>query len=333
VPSEAFIDLLLAGFPGQIASCNLVDGLQNGVITEAFAGEVLEWWEHLAAHRGYSTSAELFDALNILRDRDYPMSMPTPYVPPDFRFQGPSALAPRELDGQICCAVPAGLLGNVLAKRDRDRLVASGVTFPAGRRSPWVLSAIDALMNLRDFERVVRLDPTREIGRSVLWFTRKTSITNMLRRRAAAEIPDRVRDGLGLVHRSRDEVLVLLLFPANILRGMPSARPTFVDAGNHSRFKSTGKSRRADASANWGWTTQLEKFYSLRRAVDGCRERVCASIVASVLPNGGEFAFECLGVLLLPRNDIQGTLDQQFADALRGARTVQDLKDRLLTIP
>lgn len=327
--SPAFIDLLLASFRGQIIACNILDGIESGAVSEAFVGQVLNWWEHLVAHAGYTSPIQVVLALNVVRDRSYPAALPGSVTAPEFRFKGSTTVG--NTNGMVGCVMPAGLIGKVCTKADRDRLYALGAEIPTTYLTPWTQHALDALLDLDDADRKITLDAGQSIGSNTIWVTTKTSLDNTLRNCRNLERADKARDILGLVHRNKDEVLAALFFPASILSTLNSARPTFVDAGDHSRFKTTADSSRARAEASWGWTANLEKLYHSKSVLDGCRERVCSAVRHSDVP-GGAVSFIPLGILMMPRNDTVGVNDDRFAARLSRGKTVGEIRTKLIAV-
>ena len=114
--------------------------------------------------------------------------------------------------------------------------------------------------------------------RSVVWFTRRRSLASALGRRDAGNHAQRSRDRLGLVHHGRGAVLAALHFPAQLLRTRSSARPTFMDAADHLRFRAWPDGRRARSDRTWGRTVDLRALDRGEPSVDGCPERVTRDI-------------------------------------------------------
>lgn len=299
MPSPEFVELLLASPAGQICAANIVTGIRENVILRTTASLVLTWWEHLVAHdSGYQFPSEIIRALNAVRDREYPSDLPNRDIAPDFRLEGPSEVLSHDTRGQICCALPAFLFPKLMHSDDLLKFTNLSISFPARANLPGALDAIQALMALSPTERQVRLHPLKSFGQGLVWYARKNSILNALRRLGPTERPDGARDALGLVHRQKDDVLILVSFPAIVLSAVKSARPTFVDAGGHARFKCKPDEMNLNRGQRWGVTANLRKFHDKRAVIDGCQERVCGTISATYLPTNGLVSFEPLGRVL-----------------------------------
>jgi hypothetical protein len=329
---DTFLDVLLSSPRGQMTVCNIIDTLKDGVLNAATVRDVVDWWERLSSYKSYSKPEDIIRALNVVRDRDYPPGLPDVSVAPLFAFQGPHSLHPDEMAGYISCVLPAGVLENSICKFDRDRLASIGIAFPRTRHDPWSSRALNELSNLSAGQRQVSVDSAKAIGSTLLWFTRQTSLGIALRNCRPSSRSDRARDALGLVHRRRDEVLLAYTFPASILQTHHSARPTFVDAGDHPRFKTRADSPSAIAQRHWGWTVNLEKLSSSDAVIDGCPERVCGKITSGTLGASQRFSFTYLGTLVVPRNDEAGTRDEVFAARLSRGRTPTQLKRELVAL-
>jgi hypothetical protein len=136
---------------------------------------------------------------------------------------------------------------------------------------------------------------------------------------------------LGLVHQGKDVVLVALRLPAYLLGALESARPTFVDAGSHSRFKHLADSPRAKSKRTWGWTADLQKFGEGKNVIDGCRERVMRPPIQTDLVDG-TLEFLALGSVRVPRGDVLGTNDRQFVNRLMMGHTLATIQARLVML-
>ena len=113
-------------------------------------------------------------------------------------------------------------------------------------------------MDIPDSLRTGRLGAGKSIGRSgIVWITGKPILDEELA--GYAQPADRARDVLGLVHRKPPEVLVVLHFPWAVTDKVRSARPTFMDAGDHLRFRVQAGARHRRRMAAWGHTVDLAK--------------------------------------------------------------------------
>jgi hypothetical protein len=94
----------------------------------------------------------------------------------------------------------------------------------------------------------------------------------------SAKCADRVRDRLGLIHYENNNALVEIQIPGNVILGHESARPTFIEAVSHSRFRVSPDTIKAKKRSAWGWTVDLAKFADQLPQIDGLPERVVKPI-------------------------------------------------------
>ena len=172
--------------------------------------------------------------------------------------------------------------------------------------------------------------PTKPWGgrASVVWFTRRRNLAAALGPRDRGNHAQRGRDRLGLVHHRRGVALAALHFPAQLLRTRTSARPTFVDAADHLRFRAWPDGRRARSIRAWGYTVDLGALARGERSADGAPERVTRSIQGRDLPENGRFEFDLLGVVDEPLGK-NPDADEAYAGRLLGGMSVADLGGRL----
>ena len=279
---------------------------------------------------GYQAPDTLVNALSILLEGDYPRGMPLSPPPPEFRLRGEAGIGDGDLAGSVSCVLPALRLNDLISPPDLARFHREGLVFPSSSDEPWFEKTIDRWRQKPARERRVRFDPSGTLGRprSVVWFTRRRSLASAPGHRDAGNHAQRSRDRLGLVHHGRGAVLAALHFPAQLLRTRSSARPTFMDAADHLRFRAWPDGRRARSDRTWGRTVDLRALDRGERSVDGCPERVTRDIPGSALPEGGRFEFDLLGAVdeaLGEGPDDDGI----YAARLRGGMSAADLGSRL----
>jgi hypothetical protein len=138
-------------------------------------------------------------------------------------------------------------------------------------------------MSIEGGRYAVRLRPHATIGRpdGVLWLTPAEGVGPLL---AGDRAADDARDRLGLMsYAAVSHALVALHVPGWALGAGEQGRPTFADAGGHTRFKC-----RADRAANrrrsaWGCTADLARLALEERSLDGLPERVAYPVPAQRL--------------------------------------------------
>ena len=328
------IDGMLRCVAGQIVACNIVAGVDNGLISRGLARDAFEWLARLATFEPrYRHPGELVKALQILRGGKYPPGMAFPSPPPEFRLRGEASFGARALSGSVSCVLPAWLLNHLIAPLDRQRLRREGLVFPSSDTGTLSDATIERWQRKPAAARRVRFDPDKVLGdsraeRSVVWFTRRRNLDEALGRCDRRDRAQRARDLLGLVHHRPGIVLAALHFPAGILASSASARPTFADAADHSRFRAWPESRRARSDRHWGCTVDLRALDRRERLTDGCPERVTREIAGRNMPEEGRFEFDLLGTV----HRALGTgpsADWMYAKHLRGTMSVAGLDARL----
>ena len=329
--AERVIDRMLQCTAGQIVACNVVAGVDNRLIDRSFAKDAIEWLARLAAFKPeYQAPRELVKALQILRGGDYPSSMSHSAPPPEFRLRGEAGIGVRDLTGSVSCVLPAWLLNRLISPSDLERLRGEGLVFPLSTRNFWSTAVVERWRRKPPAERRVRFSPNEALGRtrSVVWFTCRRKLAARLRGRTGRNHAQRARDLLGLVHHGRGVALAALHFPARILESQTSARPTFADAADHSRFRAWPDERRAQSDRNWGRTVDLRAVDRAERLADGCPEQVTMMIAGNDLPGDGQFEFDLLGMV----DEALGTgpgVDETYVARLLGGISVADIGVRL----
>ena len=329
--AESVIDRMLQCIAGQIVGCNIVAGVDNSLIGKGFAKDALEWLGRLAAFDSkYGEPGELVKALRVLWDGVYPPGMSLPASPPEFALRDRIGMDARDRTGAVSCVVPAGLLNRLISPFDMDRFRGEGLIFPSLSSEPRATDAVKRWRRKTPSERRVRFNPDETLvrPRSVVWFTRRRDLTAALGRRDMGNHAQRARDWLGLVHHGRGVVLAALHFPAQLLRTRASARPTFMDAADHLRFRAWPDGRRARSNRAWGYTVDLGALDRSEPSMDGAPERITRDIPGNELPEDGRFEFDLLGAVEEALG-VGPDADEVYAERLLGGMSVADLGFRL----
>ena len=329
--AEDVIDGMLQCVAGQIVACNVVAGVDNGLINRHLARDAFEWLARLATFEPrYRSPGTLVKALLMLRGGDYPAGMPVSTPPPEFRLRGEAGIGVRDLSESVSCIVRARRLYRLISSPDRLRLFGEGLVSPSSGEGFLSRESIERWRGKPAAARRVRFDPNSTLGRprSVVWFTRRRNLSAALGRRDRRDRAQRARDLLGLVHHRRGTVLAALHFPAGILAASHSARPTFADAADHPRFRAWPEGRRARSDPYWGRTADLRALDHGERIADGCPERVTRELSGRDLPEEGWFEFDLLGVVGAARG-ANPAADRAYAARLLGGMSVATLGTRL----
>lgn len=326
---EEVVEALVQSPAGQIVACNVYYGISEGLIERDLARDVLGWVGRLNAHTGRSNPSDLVGAVGAVRDRCYPDDLRCGADPPDFRARGCRAPPEEGTHGEMSCVVAASTLRELIHPTDVARLRAEGLVFPATDSGPMVSEIVNQWRRRPSADRRVRFNPAASLGRpgEVVWFTRRDCLAQA-QASATTSLAQRTRDALGLVHQSQGIVLGALHIPAEGLRAVGLSRPTFVDAGSHSRFKTWPDGEEARRDLSWGFTTDLSKVVMSEPCVDGCVERVAGSIDGSRLADVNGLEVEVLGAVTTSTNT-GPEADRAFANRLRGTLTPQGLACKL----
>lgn len=333
-----FINELVAEALGRIVVCNAVDGHAEGHLTKIDVKQYFEWWIDLCEHQEWKSTAKVFAAMNTLRNGRYPNTFKAGAKRPDFRFRCPKR-RPRQQRRfrELCSTVPALVLREVIDDTTRDALKAKSIHFPGTNSSDWTDDFVRTMMDIPDSLRTGCLGAGKSIGgrNGSVWITGKSILDEEL---DGYEQPaDRARDVLGLVHRKPrkpENVLVALHFPWAVMDKVRSARPTFMDAGDHHRFRAQAGARHRRRMAAWGHTVDLAKVSAKAKNVDGLPERVCGEIDSGALAPTGRFGFTPLGRVTIQRGrkaDTHGN-DAAFARRMANGRINRELANALLGI-
>ena len=326
-----FVDALVATDLGRIVVCNVVDGYAEGHLMKIDVKQYFEWWIDLCVHQRLRSITKVLAAMGTLRNGKYPSTFKAGAKRPDFRFRCPKR-RPRKQRRfrELCSTVPALVLREVIDDKTRDALKAKAIHFPTTHNSDWTDDFVRTMMDLPDSLRTGHFGSGKSIGRSgSVWITGKPILDAKLN--GYGQPADRARDVLGLVHRQPPDVLVAFHFPWAVMDNVRSARPTFMDAGDHRRFRAQAGARHRRRMAAWGHTVDLAKVSAKAKNVDGLPERVCGEIDSGALAPTDRFGFTPLGRVTTERGhsaDTHGN-DAAFARRMANGRTNRKLATAL----
>ena len=320
------VDGLLASVGGQIVACNVVAGLDNRLIEPALVREVLAWVGSLGDHQRYAGPTGLVRALGHLQTGEVPPDLALP-EPPDFQLRGDAKPTPFQVE--VSCVLPVHVLGDLISRRDQDRLASEGLAMPTSIADFIASSTISEWKSKPTSARTVRFDAGARLGRrrSVVWFAPRAAIEETLQAKSDEDHAQSARDALGLAHHQAGALLAALHFPPATLAGCESARPTFADAVGHRRFKTWPDDAAAREDRAWGRTVDLSALDATSPSLDGCPERVTKAADGTMLANGS-FEFELLGAVRCSA-DVGEAADAVFAKRLADGLTVPKIAKKL----
>jgi hypothetical protein len=141
---------------------------------------------------------------------------------------------------------------------------------------------------------------------------------------------DGARDTLGLIHHGIGVALIEIRFPANKLVSVKWARPTYADAGIHSRFRTVNDDKTNPSISGWGCTVDLGRFAAGDPVLDGLPERVVEPLA---FDRDLEAEFSFVGGTTLTRGLTAAKDDDEtFAQRVLRRRTVADLRNQLTAL-
>ena len=158
-------------------------------------------------------------------------------------------------------------------------------------------------------ERVFQLDasdsggsPFPSLGKELLWFTTLAEIDRLRATCPPDDVPDVLRDSLGLVDQKEGTWLMLVTFPGHVAQDRGHYRPVFCDAGAYPRIMVRSSAPGTPPRTVWGQTANLGLWHGGASSFDGSPERVVPELT-SVDFGGATLTFELLGPLLSTRDD------------------------------
>jgi hypothetical protein len=326
---DVFLDKILSDDKGHIITCNILDGLDKALYDKDFVKEVFDWWIDLCNHQGILSPNMILSVLNILVFENLPRGFRPYDRKPEFRLKCLRRINLTGKDATVTTIVSASIIPLLIRPEDLGTFAAKGVEFPSsGLMND---DSLDALTRLPETDRQVQLKDEAAIGgKKLAWISLANRLTNVLRR--APSPADEARDTLGLVHYERDVVLIALYYSAEVLDYNACARPTFADAGTHSRFKARADSAINRMRAAWGHTAHLGRFVRGERNIDGLPERVSSPIGQAAMTASPIITLIPLGRLAASRGRDVNDNDQKYAERLRAGRDKSELKSRMFGI-
>ena len=280
---DDILDILLDEELGQILCINIVLSIEHAVIERADARRfVIDWWDGTAALRDEGTALDFHLIKNQFRSlvRESEMS---------YRDG-------RREDGSLCkTSVPNGLIGGQFVNvkgydslynytlsvtRDSNASLLPNPENPDFKTTMADATAEGLWQKPHKMKTGGRLSPAL----SVCWVCPDPELSEELR--SSSNRGDRARDYLGLIHHgqtdstgNRQNILFDIELSDAELRNefgsMCPVRPTFLDAGFHSRFKlAADEPERRAEPAHHGLALDLEKHCNAESIADGGTEFV-----------------------------------------------------------
>ena len=299
------------------------------LIDRRWVSEVLALMGALGDLDEYAEPMQFVRVLDDLKTRTYPPDVSLPTEQLDIRMHG--VVEPMPFEVEVSCVLPAWVLRMVMSSEDKRRLAREGLAMPTSPTDFLADSTINEWRNRPRSARIARLDPASSLSHeqhSVVWFTRRDALEEALAEEDAIDHAQRTRDLLGLVHHQQGAMLSVLHFPPRTMSSCLSGRPTFADAGCHTRFKTWPDGGAARKLLDWGNTVDLHALDAAAPSVDGCPERVTKTFQGHSLSNNSTFEFDLLGAVQTPLGR-SNAADAAFANRLMNGLTASDIGTKL----
>ena len=165
--TEELIDVLLSRVEGHIAACNIVAGVEHGVIERDLVVEAFSMLARLAEVEDLGVSRKLVDALDVLQKGDYPPTMDGAARAPAMRLRGPHALTDGDFPAEVAAVFPVSTLRYIVPDEKVNGLMALGLSLAAKTSDPPTSESRDAVALLRqkpaDWRRV-QLEAKSSLG-------------------------------------------------------------------------------------------------------------------------------------------------------------------------
>lgn len=317
MPSARFTNALLGTPVGRIVAVNMLAGLRLGLYDLDGLCPVLTAWDAVVIREGYM-GEEVPAALVKLKEPSTDSGVPNMHV----FCRRPLGEADR---GIMATVRQSHVLEASFHKDDVQELRARGIDMKArpgtasyGRS----LQAAEASA-LEDLPEL-RLDSGRSLtnpklgDRAILWYTKLESLEGVIADCAGVERwADTARDRLGLIHFGTGQSIAAVELPARMTDDRRDCgRPTFVEAGLHSRFCCDGGPA---SPVPWGTAVDLDALAKPPSGgAAGLSERVCGRVPNTPEhgPDETRLRLRFLGAPRVPRRDFEGVGNEQFARRL-----------------
>jgi hypothetical protein len=326
------LDLLCTDPIGQILLCNMVDALDDpdvDSVDSGFLSAFLHVCSAANAHAPAATAAELvslFTGTAAVPGSGGPASSSSFLLACSAITPGPCG------DEEVSTVMELGTLKAIYNESYMANKGHQVIPAHADPSDPGLSDTVEALG--RDIN-AFKVDAAFGGGPRPLFWVAPSSELRSLRGRLGGpsqSFGNAVRDLLGLVHYGDGAILVEAVLPKGATTRWCSARPTFADAGTHSRFRHKPDNATGRCGSGWGCTVDLARFAGPTPVlvIDGSAERVVERVpVQKAWPVG----FHLVGEVPYRRGTTSADDDRAFAARLlRSPRSCSDLVQRLLAI-
>jgi hypothetical protein len=317
------LDLLFQEPIGVIAACNIVDCLDECLIDTPFVRDFLDAAKAAFVRENPKSTKQLVGMLAKVTRGELAVTA-----------SGYPSIARSFLCG---CAAPAtttyAAYSHVLDVGTFKRYLVSDANLDFGHAS--FLSNPDpadpelerTIASLNGRDDIFRPDAKLGGGPVPLFWVCPTDRLSI--RIAAHRTGDGARDALGLIDYLTAVALIEIRFPAKKIVSVKWARPTYADAGAHSRFRIVNDDKAGVNLSDWGCTVDLGRFAASELVLDGLPERVVKPLAFA---RDLEAKFSFVGGTASARGLTATDDDGAFAQRLLRGRSTSDLRDRLMAL-
>ena len=318
---KQMLDLLCKEASGQIVACNIldaVDAVDDSVVDAATAKEFL--LKCLQAYQEVPclTTKEIIGLFTKTARGILPTKGEA-----SFLFMCRNPLSTAEAYSEFSTVMEVATFKKHLVEDDKVDSKHGAFLSNPDPCDPMLKEAVNDLNGRDDFYQ----ENAKLGGNLFFWICPAEDLAAVRDRETPANHADAIRDLLGLIHHESRKALVEIRLPAKALQGIKHVRPTFADAGEHSRFRT--KPDNPPRHTHWGQTVHLGLFIKGRPSIDGAPEHV-AEPVAFNKTLGAHFDF--IGGTAQTRGQNTEDSDAAFATRLLRGRNPSELRDRLLKI-
>ena len=322
---KELVDNLMKHDRGKIIVCNVLLGLRHKLYDEEFVRALFDWWSAVAEYsadiQGKVSISDLppiklIGSLDLLLFEPLPNDFRSGQRRPDFSLVRKS-VSKIDFDYYLT-VIPHDIFWDYLVNESDHKKFAA--KYPGAIQN-------DNAKVAKTYE--IGLQRSQTIGnpKKPLWLTLWAEVM------PTHPDADSVRDLLGIAHFGQGTKLIAVKLPRDELGATAAgnmARPSFADAGSHSRFKNGACTTAKRKRSAWGHTANLKTLIVHGKVADGAVERVCKSPSTDDIK---EIQFANLGPLSSTHDEIAH--NPSFSVGLlrmTGCENFKDLQRELMKI-
>lgn len=312
MPTTAFLTDLLATNAGKFIACNIIDAVEQNVLDKCKAKEAVVFCRDT-----YNTDYKNVADDGTRRKKTCTLFYKLFTTNSTLRFQAKYPADDVKHDKTVCWVTSfKALAGNYI------NFSKAAAHFVFNDDSDFTADSMKAALAAL---------PSAETKPSAMmrgffetwWHTNPETFEKIMTAVPATQA-ERARDWLGLIHIKKDAALVAITIPPEAIAGAGSVkRPTFVESGDHPRFRSWIDVTTPD----WGRTVDLHALASARPDTMGGEERVASPIPFPALDR---INARLLGIVSNTHEETQS--DGTFMSLIMRGRSENVLRQELLQL-